>query len=63
MVGDATLFTRSDEVEAAWQVTDPILEYWDHNPPAKLPAYQSGSWGPYEGFGLLAGDGYRWREP
>jgi glucose-6-phosphate 1-dehydrogenase len=63
MVGDATLFTRSDEVEAAWQVTDPILEYWEQNPPTRLPTYPAGSWGPYEAFGLLAGDGFRWREP
>src|SRR5262249_6928037 len=29
MLGDATLFTRSDEVAAGWQITDPLLEYWE----------------------------------
>ena len=42
MVGDATLFTRSDEVEAAWRVTDPLLEFWEKNPPSRMPLYTAG---------------------
>jgi glucose-6-phosphate 1-dehydrogenase len=63
MVGDATLFTRSDEVEAAWKVTDPLLEFWERNPPSRMPLYQAGSWGPPDADELLAADGFRWREP
>ncbi len=29
MIGEATLFTRSDEVEAAWRVVDPLIQYWE----------------------------------
>src|SRR5690606_462488 len=43
--GDSTLFTRSDELEAAWRFVTPILEHWEQSPldPAYYPA---GSWGP-----------------
>jgi glucose-6-phosphate 1-dehydrogenase len=63
MIGDATLFTRSDEVEAAWRVTDPLLEYWEKNPPARMPLYAAGSWGPPDADALLHADGFHWREP
>jgi glucose-6-phosphate 1-dehydrogenase len=63
MVGDATLFTRSDEVEAAWKVTDPLLEFWEKNPPARMPLYKAGTWGPPDADELVAVDGCRWREP
>jgi glucose-6-phosphate 1-dehydrogenase len=63
MVGDATLFTRSDEVEAAWKLTDPLLDYWEKNPPSRMPLYKAGSWGPPDADALLAADGFRWREP
>ena len=63
MVGDATLFTRSDEVEAAWKVTDPLLEFWEKNPPSRMPLYKAGSWGPPDADELLGIDGFRWREP
>ena len=47
MRGDATLFTRDDEVEAQWRIIDPILEAWaDDQPP--LPQYPAGSHGPEE---------------
>ena len=47
MRGDATLFTRDDEVEAQWSIIDPILEAWgqQHGP---LPQYPAGSHGPEE---------------
>jgi glucose-6-phosphate 1-dehydrogenase len=61
MIGDPTLFTRSDEVEMAWSIIDPVLEYWDKHPATRLPAYQSGGWGPEEANKLLDGDHTRWR--
>ena len=63
MIGDATLFTRSDEVEAAWRVTDPLLEYWEKHPPTRMPLYAAGTWGPPDADALLESDGFRWREP
>lgn len=59
--GDASLFTRSDELEAAWQLVDPILQGWvgQNNPP--LATYKSGDWGPDEADQLLARNGHLWR--
>ena len=59
MRGDATLFTRDDEVEAQWRIIDPILETWekDERPLANYPA---GSHGPDEADSILA-PGHRWR--
>jgi glucose-6-phosphate 1-dehydrogenase len=61
MIGDPTLFTRSDEVEMAWSIIDPILEYWDKHPATQLPTYPAGSMGPAEAIKLLDGDHTRWR--
>jgi glucose-6-phosphate 1-dehydrogenase len=61
MIGDPTLFTRSDEVEMAWEIIDPVLEYWDKHPETSLPTYPAGSWGPEEADKLLEGDHARWR--
>jgi glucose-6-phosphate 1-dehydrogenase len=61
MIGDPTLFTRSDEVEMAWEIIDPVLQYWDENPDAPLFTYPAGSWGPKEADQLLDGDHTRWR--
>ncbi|MEX2152416.1 MAG: glucose-6-phosphate dehydrogenase [Gemmatimonadaceae bacterium] len=63
MLGDATLFTRSDEVEAAWRVIDPLIKYWDEHRPAAMPTYPAGSWGPSEADLLVEMHGTRWREP
>jgi glucose-6-phosphate 1-dehydrogenase len=59
MRGDATLFTRNDEVEAQWRIIDPILEAWekDDHP---LPTYPAGTQGPEEAASILA-PGHRWR--
>lgn len=46
LAGDATLFTRTDEVHAAWKFVTDILEGWEHSPPKNLPVYESGTWGP-----------------
>ena len=63
MIGEATLFTRSDEVEAAWRVVDPLIQFWEQNPPEQMPTYAAGTWGPREADQLIAEDGVRWREP
>ncbi len=63
MIGEATLFTRSDEVEAAWRIIDPLLTYWESHPPERMATYAAGSWGPRESDALIAADGARWREP
>lgn len=62
MIGDATLFTRSDEVENAWRIIDPLLSYWEKHPVKKLPEYPAGSWGPAEANELLRGVNTRWRQ-
>ena len=63
MLGDATLFTRSDEVEAAWRVIDPLIQYWERHPPKTMPIYSAGSWGPPEADRLAESQGIQWREP
>ena len=63
MLGDATLFTRSDEVETGWRITDPLLDYWAANPPKGMPTYSAGTWGPHLADVLLAKDGFKWRTP
>jgi glucose-6-phosphate 1-dehydrogenase len=63
MIGEATLFTRSDEVEAAWRVIDPLIQYWEAHKPKRMPGYAAGSWGPREADELIEEDGVEWREP
>ncbi len=58
--GDASLFTRADEVETAWSLIDPILQTWETHQTPPLAVYRPGSWGPPEGYDLLARDGRRW---
>ncbi len=62
--GDATLFARSDEVEACWAFIQPILEYLD-DPAHALYGYAAGTWGPQEANQLLAetSGGHAWRFP
>jgi glucose-6-phosphate 1-dehydrogenase len=61
MLGDASLFTRADEVETAWGIIDPIIRAW-RNPSGKQPLtfYDPGTWGPKESDELLARDGRSW---
>jgi glucose-6-phosphate 1-dehydrogenase len=61
LLGDASLFTRADEVEEAWGIVDPIIEAWAEEPPPTFPNYEAGSWGPSDADELLARDGRRWR--
>jgi glucose-6-phosphate 1-dehydrogenase len=61
MIGDATLFARNDEVEAAWGLVTPILQAWAAaGEPEEYPA---GSWGPPGADALLARAGHTWRNP
>jgi glucose-6-phosphate 1-dehydrogenase len=59
--GDASLFTRADEVEEAWSIVDPCVEAWASGPPPEFPNYDAGTWGPAAADALLARDGRRWR--
>jgi len=59
--GDAALFTRSDEVETAWEIIDPIMEGWRNMPPPTFPNYEAGTWGPEEADELIERDGRQWR--
>ncbi|MGB2623591.1 MAG: glucose-6-phosphate dehydrogenase [Candidatus Acidiferrum sp.] len=61
--GDATLFDRGDNVEAAWSLVDPILDVWGAARSAKVPEYSAGSWGPRESDQLLERDGRQWLNP
>ncbi|HVL27406.1 MAG TPA: glucose-6-phosphate dehydrogenase [Acidimicrobiales bacterium] len=62
LVGDPTLFIRSDEVAQAWRICDPLLAAWEEDD-VPLARYESGTWGPAEAHELLARDGRRWRRP
>jgi glucose-6-phosphate 1-dehydrogenase len=59
--GDASLFTRADEVEEAWSIVDPIVDSWADAPAPEFPNYDAGTWGPEAADELLARDGRRWR--
>jgi glucose-6-phosphate 1-dehydrogenase len=64
MLGDPTLFTRSDEVEAAWRLYTPVLELIE-DAPWQLPVqpYEARTWGPAASDSMLAEDGLGWRRP
>ncbi len=59
LTGDASLFTRADEVETAWGIIDPIIRAWDTQKPP-LASYEPGTWGPAEANELLAKDNRTW---
>lgn len=58
---DATLFTRNDEIEAAWQILEPVFTAWDSEG-VPLFEYAAGSWGPEQAQALLAPHGTYWIE-
>ena len=62
MIGDATLFSRTDLVESAWRVAQPMLDAWAAAAPTDFPNYPTGSWGPKAAFDLMERDGRRWVE-
>jgi glucose-6-phosphate 1-dehydrogenase len=63
LLGDGTLFTRGDEVEASWTWIDRIEKAWAASPPPELPNYASGTWGPSAADRLIESDGRVWRKP
>jgi glucose-6-phosphate 1-dehydrogenase len=60
MLGDATLFTRADEVTEEWQLVDAIVGFWQRDKPA-FPNYAAGTWGPQASDELIHRDGRSWR--
>ncbi len=60
MRGDATLFTRNDEIETLWGIIDPILTAWHQDTSSEIPQYPAGSQGPAEAEALV-NEGARWR--
>ncbi len=61
LLGDASLFTRADEVEQAWSIVDPIIATWAEEASPDFPSYEAGTWGPEAADDLLAREGRRWR--
>jgi glucose-6-phosphate 1-dehydrogenase len=61
LLGDATLFTRADEVEAAWQIVDPVLAAWADPDGDEPEPYAAGSAGPSSADALIGADGRAWR--
>jgi glucose-6-phosphate 1-dehydrogenase len=59
--GNASLFMRRDEVEAAWRFIDPIREAWARSPDSPRP-YAAGTWGPAAAIALIERDGRTWNE-
>ena len=60
LLGDATLFTRADEVDEQWALVDAIVAAWQRDRPA-FPNYEAGTWGPPSADELLKRDGRSWR--
>jgi len=61
MKRDATLFTRSDEIEESWSLLEPLFEAWQEKGTSALYNYESGTWGPKESEDLLARYDHKWR--
>lgn len=61
MIGDSTLFARSDEVLASWKLLTPILERWAETPEKNFPNYAAGTWGPKCADELIQASGRKWR--
>jgi glucose-6-phosphate 1-dehydrogenase len=58
--GDATLFMRADQVEAAWDILMPVINVWESTIPIDFPNYEAGSMGPEDAQALIAKDGNNW---
>jgi glucose-6-phosphate 1-dehydrogenase len=59
MLGDATLFTRADEIEEQWAIVDAVVAFWKRDRPS-FPNYAAGTWGPAAADDLVARDGRSW---
>jgi len=62
IIGDATLYTRQDMVEASWAVVEPIENVWRETG-SQFPNYEAGTWGPAEADAMVARRGHVWRKP
>jgi glucose-6-phosphate 1-dehydrogenase len=60
IVGDPALFMRDDQERIAWQIVQPLLDYWSSTPASNFPNYLAGTWGPEISDVLLARDGRSW---
>ena len=60
LLGDASLFARSDEVELAWGIVDPIQQYWEQSGQPSLAIYRPGLWGPEDANRWIRSDGRAW---
>ncbi|MAT40316.1 MAG: glucose-6-phosphate dehydrogenase [Ectothiorhodospiraceae bacterium] len=63
MLGDATLYARSDAVEACWRFVEPILDAWKDDGDQKLYGYPAGTWGPKEAKSIFESPDLDWRYP
>ena len=63
MQGDATLYSRGDALEAAWEFVDPILDAWENDPSIPVFGYPAGTWGPENADDLIDGENMIWRYP
>jgi glucose-6-phosphate 1-dehydrogenase len=61
MAGDATLFMRRDQVEAAWRFVMPVLDRWAEATSGSIPTYAAGEWGPSEADRLIEATGRKWK--
>jgi glucose-6-phosphate 1-dehydrogenase len=63
LLGDATLYTRQDMVDASWAAIQPVLDYWANTRDDLFPNYPAGAWGPAASDAMLAVRGHEWRIP
>ena len=60
LMGDASLFARSDEVEKSWEIIDPFVRAWSSVDMPPIDAYETGDWGPLSSFEWMAAQGRTW---
>lgn len=63
MKGDSTLFSRTEEVLAAWKFLQPIINSWKNDKQVPLYGYPAGSWGPEHADDMIDGENMTWRYP
>ena len=63
ILGDATLYSRGDNVEKAWEIVQPLIDVWENNPDFPLHGYPAGTWGPLAAEVLISGQVNDWRYP
>jgi len=63
MLGDSTLYARSEEVMAAWRFLDPVIKAWHKDQSIPIHGYPAGTWGPDIADKLIEGEDFTWRYP